>query len=928
MNKVATQALMAAAQGVRQKVIFENEAHAGLLEGASILAKAVGSTMGPSGHNVIIDGTVGAPIITKDGVTVARAINLKDRLPSMGAELLKEVASKTNELAGDGPQPLYAQVVTPRGWKALGELEVGDDICGTNGTTQKVLGVFRKGQKEILKVFFADGNHETRVVECSSDHLWLIKTARGASHVMTTQQLLDKGLSRRNGGGKYFINSSPVEFAPSGELPLDPYLLGVLLGDGSLSEEHEVEIAVGLGQRHILNALVLPKGCTLRVKLYPEKHYLKASICGSIRLKTAQHERKSIIKNLLKDLGLLGANSHTKFIPRSYLYSSIEDRKKLLAGLIDTDGSISSRGLFTFSTVGEQLASDFVELCRSLGLRINHRIHTRKPKDGSYSTSPIHRISQLKGNKHGLKISRIEKTGTYTEMMCIKVSNQDHLYITNDYVPTHNTTTATVLAHAMLKEGIKMVNSGRDAIYVKKGMDLATEKVIAKLKENCIPVRNSQDIVNVGTISANGDVRIGELLSEAIGRVGQDGIITIEPGKSTQTILEVVEGMQFDGGYLSPYFVTNSEKNTVELEKPFILLTSRKISSLAEFIPILEKVANTDSPLLVVADDVEGEALHTLIVNKFKGTLACCAVKAPSYGENRTDILNDIACVVGGVIVDASSGAALKSLELEDLGVAKRVIVSRTNTTIVGESNDQRKQLIEERVRGLKAALVSDGSLDELHIDRYRKRLAKLAGGVAVVKVGGSTEVEILEKKDRVEDALNATLAAAQEGIVPGGGCALFYAREAVEAELRGQELGLSEDEWAGIQVILNACKAPLETIVKNTGKSPEVVMDNLTRAGAFKAPEMDFSKPVVEPTGAWKVLAEGKSCDPLRYGYDAAKGTYGDLVEKGIIDPVKVTRYALEHASSVVGLMLTCNSVVLNESSPNLSLNDRNDNS
>lgn len=581
MNKVATQALMAAAQGIRQKVIFENEAHAGLLEGASILAKAVGSTMGPSGHNVIIDGTVGAPIITKDGVTVARSINLKDRLPSMGAELLKEVASKTNELAGDG------------------------------------------------------------------------------------------------------------------------------------------------------------------------------------------------------------------------------------------------------------------------------------------------------------------------------------------------TTTATVLAHAMLKEGIKMVNSGRDAIYVKKGMDLATEKVIAKLKENCIPVRNSQDIVNVGTISANGDVRIGELLSEAIGRVGQDGIITIEPGKSTQTTLEVVEGMQFDGGYLSPYFVTNSEKNTVELEKPFILLTSRKISSLAEFIPILEKVANTDAPLLVVADDVEGEALHTLIVNKLKGTLACCAVKAPSYGENRTDILNDIACVVGGVVLDASSGAALKSLELKDLGVAKRVIVSRTNTTIVGEPNDERKQLIEERIQGLKTALSADGSLDDLHIDRYRKRLAKLAGGVAVVKVGGSTEVEILEKKDRVEDALNATLAAAQEGIVPGGGCALFYAQKAVEAELRGQELGLSEDEWAGVQVILNACKAPLETIVKNTGKSPEVVMDKLS---------LVFSTKQQNPTDFQKDLLPG--VEGLRHGYDAAKGTYGDLVEKGIIDPVKVTRYALEHASSVVGLMLTCNSVVLNESNSRLSSNDENDNS
>lgn len=562
MNKAATEAVMAAAQGeIHQKVIFGSEAHAKLLEGASILAQAVGSTMGPSGHNVIIDGTVGAPVITKDGVTVARSINLKDRLPSMGAELLKEVASKTNELAGDG------------------------------------------------------------------------------------------------------------------------------------------------------------------------------------------------------------------------------------------------------------------------------------------------------------------------------------------------TTTATVLAHAMLKEGIKMIATGRDAIYVKKGMDYATEKVIEVLKKNCIPVRNSQDIINVGTISANGDRNVGELLSQAIDKVGQDGIITIEPGKSTQTTLEVAEGMQFDGGYLSPYFVTNSEKNTVELLNPFVLLTNRKISALADFIPILEKVANTNSPLLVIADDVEGEALHTLIVNKFKGTLASCAVKAPSYGENRTDILGDIATVVGGTVLDASNAQALKNLSLESLGIAAKVIVTRTSTTIVGEPNEDSKQAIEERIKGLRTALASDGSLDELHIDRYKKRLAKLAGGVAVVKVGGSTEVEILEKKDRVEDALNATIAAAQEGIVPGGGSALFYAQKEV-----GDYFGRTvSEEWgedfrAGVQVILNACQAPLKTIVANTGKSPDVVMDKLTRSIGVGTtndnPEPD-----------------------RRFGYDAAKSQYGDLIDRGIIDPVKVTRYALEHANSVVGLILTCNSVVLNES-------------
>lgn len=560
MNKAAAQAMMAATHHVNQRVVFGNEAHSKLLEGATVLAQAVGSTMGPSGHNVIIDGTVGAPIITKDGVTVARSINLKDRLPSMGAELLKEVASKTNELAGDG------------------------------------------------------------------------------------------------------------------------------------------------------------------------------------------------------------------------------------------------------------------------------------------------------------------------------------------------TTTATVLAHAMLKEGIKMIATGRDAIYVKKGMDLATEKVIEALKEKCVPVRDSQDIINVGTISANGDVKIGELLSEAIDKVGQDGIITIEPGKSTQTVLEVAEGMQFDGGYLSPYFVTNTEKNTVELINPFILLTSRKISSLGEFIPILEKVANANASLLVIADDVEGEALHTLIVNKFQGTLSSCAVKAPSYGENRTDILGDIACVVGGTVLDASNASMLKNLDLPQLGTAKKVIISRTGTTIVGNSSEDSRFAIEERVKSLKAALNSDGSLDELHIDRYKKRLAKLAGGVAVIKVGGSTEVEILEKKDRVEDALNATLAAAQEGIVPGGGTALFYAQERV-AEFFSKTVheGWTDDFRAGVQVVLNACKAPLWTIVTNTGKSPDVVMDKLSR---MKSVGTSSDNP--EPS--------------LREGYDAAKCEYGDLIEKGIIDPVKVTRYALEHASSVVGLMLTCNSVVLNE--------------
>lgn len=573
MNKATQQALLAATQGIHQRVVFGDEARKQLFEGASILAKAVASTMGPSGHNVTIDATIGAPLITKDGVTVARSINLKDRLQSMGAELIKEVASKTNDIAGDG------------------------------------------------------------------------------------------------------------------------------------------------------------------------------------------------------------------------------------------------------------------------------------------------------------------------------------------------TTTATVLAHAMFKEGIKMISSGRDSVQVKRGMDLATEEVLKALKQLATPVRSKTDIVNVGTISANGDVNIGELLAEAIEKVGEDGIITVEPGKSTSTILEVVEGLQFDGGYLSPYFVTNSEKNTVELENPLVLATNRKISSLDELFPILEKIANADRSLLIIADDVEGPALQTLIVNRLKGNLMCCAVKAPSYGDNRTDILGDIACVVGGTVLDASSPLQLKNLELEHLGLAAKVVVTRTSTTIVGSPDPELKEKVEERVRTLRAALAQDGTLDDLRIDRYRKRLAKLAGGVAVVKVGGSTETEILERKDRVEDAHNATIAAVKEGIVPGGGCALFYAAKIAEKELKKvhEQRG---DVGAGIDVILNACRSPLFTIVSNTGKSPEVVANQLeTAMNTYNA---EVTSPGGELSDFQKDFFPGLG--KLHFGYNAATCKFQDLVAGGIIDPVKVTRCALEHASSVVGLMLTCDSVILNE--------------
>lgn len=911
-----------------QDVVFFPKAHNELLKGATILAEAVKSTMGPSGHSVIIDMETGPPLITKDGVTVAKSINLSDRLQSMGAELIKEVASKTNEAAGDGPQPKYAKVLTPNGWTTLGNLKVGDTICGTNGSFQSVVGVFDKGIKDIYRVALCDGNSATRFVECSEDHLWDVTTHYRHPYILTTKQMIESGLTAgSNGGGRYFVKPTPVEFLEKENLPLDPYLLGVLLGDGSLSKNGDVEIAVGLKEEYIIDKLVLPSGCKIRKQFYiDKKHYIRAIISGNIVKGQPRYGTKSIIKNALNSLGLLGTNSHTKFIPKDYLYSSIKSRKALLEGLIDTDGTISNRGLFEFRTVSKQLYNDFAELCRSLGISIYCQEVIRKPNSGSYSKNNIYRVTQLKGNKYGMKIASIEKLNKKTEMMCIKVSNDDHLYITNDYVPTHNTTTSTVLAHAVFKEGVKLLSTGRSSIEIKRGMDIATNEVIGFLKDNCVPISSKADISNVGTISANGDRTIGDLLADAIEKVGKDGIITIEPAKSVKTTLDIVEGMQLDSGYVSPFFVTNSDKATCEMNDALVLVTPNKISSIHDIMSALEISAKENKPLLIIADDVEGDALHTLIVNKTKGVLRVCAVKAPSYGEHRADILSDLQCIVGGTIFGATTNVSIKNSKIENLGTAKRVIVSRGSTTIIGHNSEEKQLAVKERVESLRS-LLTEGNLDALHVDKYRKRLARLSGGIAVVRVGGSTEVEILEKKDRVEDAVNATLAASREGIVPGGGTALFYASQHLRKLIvAGTYSKYSEDTVAGINMIATVCEYPLRVIIENTGVSPDVVIEKLKEASSnYKRFYIDMSVAGEDPSTPANVSEfiqewtkqnknkENENRFKFTFGYNAATGQYTDLVKDGIIDPVLVTRLSLDHANSVVGLLLTCNAVLVN---------------
>ncbi len=436
---------------------------------------------------------------------------------------------------------------------------------------------------------------------------------------------------------------------------------------------------------------------------------------------------------------------------------------------------------------------------------------------------------------------------------------------TND-VAGDGTTTATVLAQAIFNEGVKLVAAGRNPMAVKRGIDKATEKVVAELDAQAKKIGDSKEIAQVGTISANNDAAIGETIAEAMTKVGKEGVITVEEAKSMETTLEVVEGMQFDRGYLSPYFVTDPEKMACELEDPYVLVNEKKISSMKDLLPVLEQTAKMSKPLLIIAEDVDGEALATLVVNKLRGTLKVCAVKAPGFGDRRKAMLQDIAILTGGKMISEDMGVKLENVGVADLGQAKRVKIDKENTTIIDGAG--KKGDIQGRVAQIRAEI--EKTTSDYDREKLQERLAKLAGGVAVIKVGAATETEMKEKKARVEDALNATRAAVEEGIVAGGGAALVRCAKALETMT-----GDDDDETAGIRLVQRAVDEPLRQIAANAGFEGSIVVEK---------------------------VREGKA----GFGFNAATGEYEDLIKAGVIDPKKVTRSAMQNAASVAGLLLT----------------------
>ncbi|MBI5142972.1 MAG: chaperonin GroEL [Nitrospirae bacterium] len=429
------------------------------------------------------------------------------------------------------------------------------------------------------------------------------------------------------------------------------------------------------------------------------------------------------------------------------------------------------------------------------------------------------------------------------------------------------TTTATVLAHAIYREGMKNVVAGSNSMDLKRGIEAGVEAVVAELKNMSRHVSDKKEIAQVGSISANNDKAIGDLIADAMDKVGKDGVITVEEAKSMATTLDVVEGMQFDRGYISPYFVTDAERMECNIDNALILINEKKISSMKDMLPILEQTAKMGRPLLIIAEDIEGEALATLVVNKLRGTLNVCAVKAPGFGDRRKAMLEDIAILTGGTVISEDLGVKLENITLSDLGHAKKVNISKENTTIVEGAGSADK--IKGRVAQIKAQIQETSS--DYDREKLQERLAKLVGGVAVINVGAATETEMKEKKARVEDALHATRAAVEEGIVPGGGVALIRARKALDT------LSFDDDRKIGVNILRKALEEPLRQIVNNAGVEGSIVLD--------------------------KILAETSNAN---YGFDAQSETYVDMVQAGIIDPTKVTRSALQNAASVASLMLT----------------------
>lgn len=869
-----------------KNILFNSEAREKIKQGVNILGDSVRVTMGPKGRNAILERTPGSPLITNDGVTIAKEIELIDNIENMGAQIVKEAAIKTNDIAGDGPQPLYSKILTPNGWTTMDKIKKGDIICGTNNTHQTVLEVYPKGEKRLVIITFSNGKQ----VHCCEDHLWTINTSYGKRKTMTTREMINKGVYKINSQGdkryNFYTPSNTVEFQEK-ELPIHPYLLGVLLGDGSLTGTGSIELSLGYNKEHIIEKIypILPDNIQISIQDCSDKNYYR------VKFSKIDKTNSVSMETLLEELNLLGTNSKNKFIPEIYLYNSIENRTQLLNGLIDTDGYKNNRRLFEFSTVSDKLNESFTELVNSLGIQTSYTLHKRDSDLLSYSFNPIHRHTQLKGYKYGIKIVDIKVVDKLEEMKCIKVSNEDNLYITDGYIVTHNTTTATVLAQAIINEGFKaceskedkevdktFINKGANPILLKKGIEIATKIAVDELKAIAKPIETDEEIKQIATISSANE-EIGELISQAIKKVGKDGIITTSESHTLETSLEIKEGFEFDRGFYSPYFADDQEKIESVIDNPFILVSDQKIKTQQEIVPLLEQIIQCKKPIVFIVDDIEQIVLSSLLRNKMNG-INVSVIKAPGFGAKRKELLQDIAILTGATLISEDYALTMSDARIGLLGSSESIKITKNSTIIINGYGDREE--INKRAEHIKNN-INDEKVSEYDKEKLEERLAKITGGIATIKIGAATEPELKEKKLRIEDAINATKAAIEEGIVAGGGTALF----SLSSIILDKTSDLIGDIRQGVLCVVLAVNSPIIQIAINAGIDANKVMET--------------------------ILKKTREEDNPNIGFDAYNEKYVDMLEAGIIDPVKVTRTALQNAASVAGVLLTTDVTISN---------------
>ena len=848
------------------------------------ISRIVGSTLGPSGRPCLIESEhFGiANKNTKDGVTVFKALGANDPFEQLIIEQTRDAASRTATEAGDGPQPLWSKILTPSGFVRMGDIEVGMDICGINNTVQKVLGVFPKGQKEIYRITFSD----ERVVECSEDHLWTVTTAYGVEKTLTVKEMLKDFKTTKSDGAIYYKYYTPKTVAnfkqKTQNLPLDPYLVGLLLGDGSLAESGSIELSLGKRKQHVLDKIMLPNGLSLQTKYVDNKNSYRVKIQGE----TAEGKT---IRDFVKETGLNNTNSHSKHIPDQYLFSSAESRKALLQGLIDTDGHINNRGCFEFTSVSPNLAEDFTFLARSLGFSVITLNHDRKANDGTYSKNSIYRVTQIKGYKHGDKIFNIEPTGQFTEMQCIKVSNPDHLYITDGFIATHNTTTATILSAALTRNLLTFCNKNK-----KISPQRAVRVIQSFLKNTAVPyiqseaikidVDNQDLLFNVAKISANGDDEMARAVIQAFELTGMttNSHVTIQelsgPGGYDVDLVEgfpITMGYEESAGKFGNALKNDEGNQRCVLEKPLFILFDGQINDLINFEKTLEKISDqytsgdADFKNVVLVSHGFSEAVLTTLTYNFAnpGTINIVPLVTPmtQIVNSRFDFLNDLAAFTGAKVFGLT--APIKDAQPEDFGTGmERFEMYRFKSTVVGKPDELN---IELRANTLKSQMENPESMIAKII--LQERLGKLTSGIAKLKIFAGSAGELKEKHDRAEDAVCAVRGSITHGILPGG-CRILL-NLAIIAD--GLETSNVQESLIAKEVIMPSLLEPIGKLLDNAGYSEE---------------EADE---VVKKLTADTDLV-----------YDVENQKYGSPFELGVFDALKAVEEALKNAVSIASVM------------------------